>query len=97
MSHPQSSNTHIAAAEFRMEGIHEWQGEEGMTDATLICTALDALVESNLAVAYEQRTANLLALHGQMILTLDANKGNEEAMEEAEKLTQAIAERLDLV
>ena len=54
-------NPNIEAAHFRQGGVHEWQAEEGQTDATLIAAIIDAHVEATLAVAYEQRTANLIA------------------------------------
>jgi hypothetical protein len=38
---------------FRQEGVHEWQAEEGSTDATQLATILDAQVEATLALAYE--------------------------------------------
>lgn len=57
-----AGNTHVATARFRQEGVHEWQSEQGITDATLIAAALDAQTEATLALAYEQRTANLIAL-----------------------------------
>lgn len=57
------SNTHISMAKFRQEGVHEWQSQEGDTDATNIAAVLDAQTEATLAVAYEQRTANLIALY----------------------------------
>lgn len=56
------SNTHPQLAELRVGGVHEWQSEEGSTDATNIAAILDAQVEATLALAYEQRTANLIAL-----------------------------------
>lgn len=56
------SNTHVATAKFRQEGVHEWQSYEGSTDATNIAEALDAQTEATLALAHEQRTANLIAL-----------------------------------
>jgi len=62
-----SSNTHVATAKFRQEGVHEWQAEEGSTDATNIAAALDAQTEATLALAYEQRTANLIAAFGNMM------------------------------
>ena len=55
-------NDHAAVSKFRTEGLHEWQAGEGMTDATLIGTAIDANTEANLALAFEQRTANLINL-----------------------------------
>jgi hypothetical protein len=57
------TNTHVATAKFRQEGVHEWQSCEGDTDATNIAAILDAQVEATLALAYEQRTANLIALY----------------------------------
>lgn len=57
-----SDNTHPAVAKFRQEGTHEWQSREGDTDATQIAAIIDAQVEATLALAYEQRTANLIAL-----------------------------------
>ena len=56
-----TSNTHFATAKFRQEGVHDWQSEEGSTDATNLAAALDAQAEATLALAYEQRTANMIA------------------------------------
>jgi ABC-type phosphonate transport system ATPase subunit len=56
-------NPCIEAAHFRQGGVHEWQGEEGSTDATNLAAIIDAQVEATLALAYEQRTANLIALY----------------------------------
>lgn len=55
------SNTHIAVAKFRQEGVRDWQSEEGSTEATNIAAALDAQTEATLALVYEQRTANLIS------------------------------------
>lgn len=85
MSIKEDSNTHFAKAQFMQEGVHDWQGREGETDTTMICTALDALVESNLAVAYEARTANKIAYMAQMAL-----------QETKQKISLDVAERLDL-
>lgn len=54
-------NDHAAVSKFRTEGLHEWQSGEGETDATCIALAIDANTEATLALAYEQRTANLLS------------------------------------
>lgn len=94
MSIKLESNTHFSKAKFLQEGVHDWQGEEGQTDATMICTALDALVESNLAVAYEKRTENLLTLVGQMIIGKEQLSEGERA--EVMKVQAQIVERLDL-
>lgn len=53
-------NDHAAVAKFHTEGVHEWQGREGETDATCIAMAIDANTEATLALAFEQRTANLV-------------------------------------
>lgn len=86
------SNTHFSKAKFMQEGVHDWQSEQGETDTTMICTAIDALVESNLAAAYEQRTANMLALIGQMV----DKKMDAAGLALAERLSEQILERLDL-
>lgn len=54
-------NGHAAVSKFRTEGLHEWQEREGETDATCIAMALDANTEATMALAFEQRTANLIA------------------------------------
>ena len=53
-------NDHAAVSKFRTEGVHEWQSREGETDATCIAMAIDANTEATLALAFEQRTANLI-------------------------------------
>lgn len=60
-----SGNDHAAVSKFRTEGVHEWQGEEGATDATCIAMAIDANTEATLALAFEQRTANVIAMAAQ--------------------------------
>lgn len=56
-----NGNPHYGQALLLMDGVHNWRGSEGSTDATNIAAALDALVQAQLAVAFEQRTANLIA------------------------------------
>ena len=79
-----TSNTHFATAKFRQEGVHDWQSEEGSTDATNLAAALDAQTEATLALAYEQRTANLIAW-----TTSEGYAPNRDVADQ-------IAERLDL-
>ena len=59
-NHDMQGNDYVSVAKFRMEGVHDWQSDEGITDATLICAALDAQTQATLALAFEQRTANLI-------------------------------------
>lgn len=55
MNHAQEAEKHIKWA-------HEWQEDEGATDATAIATPLLAQVHATLALAEQQRIANLIAL-----------------------------------
>jgi hypothetical protein len=90
------SNTHIATAKFRQEGVHEWQSDWGSTDATNIAAALDAQAEATLALTYEQRTANLIALFRvseDAVPALHVGGMKDAAWVEA---ARQIAERLDL-
>jgi hypothetical protein len=63
-----SKNPHTQIAQLRLGGVHEWQSEEGSTDATNIAAAIDGLAEAVLALTWEQarcadelRTANQIA------------------------------------
>lgn len=61
-------NVHMAAATLAdgqlndSEVTAQYQTDEGVTDATMQLGALNRIAESNLAIAYEQRTSNLIAL-----------------------------------
>lgn len=55
---------HAAAARRHVEWAHEWQGDEGSTDATNIATVLLAQTHATLALVEQQRIANLIALAG---------------------------------
>lgn len=54
-------NPHAKDAESTTEIINEWMGHEGQTDATMLAVVLDANTQATLALAHEQRTANLIA------------------------------------
>ena len=63
-----------AKAEHNIEGLHDWQGEQGQTDATLLTLAIEAQVNATLHLANQQHIANLLAyqaLHPNSHTTLD--------------------------
>lgn len=62
MSNDLPGNDFLAVAKFRLEGVHDQQCDEGLTDAAMLAAAIDAQVQATLALAYEQRTANLIAL-----------------------------------
>lgn len=50
---------HVAESNSIMDSVHDWQGEEGSTDATLTAAALDALRHATLALVEQQsRTAD---------------------------------------
>ena len=53
-------NDNVAVSKFLTEGVHDWQADEGQTDATQLATALDAHTQATLALAFEQRTATLV-------------------------------------
>lgn len=89
------SDTHVAMAKFRQEGVHEWQGEEGSTDATNLAAILDAQVEATLALAYEQRTANLIALWN-MDEPSALGLNNAGAMRDWDGVAKRVVERLGL-
>jgi len=91
-----SSNTHIATAKFRQEGVHEWQSEEGLTDATNIAAALDAQTEATLALAYEQRTANLIAYEAGLSQAFRDNAINENGLRLWKLTADQVTERLDI-
>lgn len=55
-------NPHAKDSEVLTETIGEhWIAQEGMTDATGIASVIQANTEATLALAFEQRTANLIA------------------------------------
>ncbi|GAA4915654.1 hypothetical protein [Nesterenkonia rhizosphaerae] len=54
-------NPHAKDAEFTTGDLREWIAREGETDATMLAVVLDSQAQATLAVAYEQRTANLIA------------------------------------
>lgn len=55
------------SAEALQASIHDWQSEEGITDATMVASQLEVLTEAVQALFYEQRTANLIALQQQWL------------------------------
>lgn len=52
---------HTAKALRNVEGLHDYQAEEGMTDESMLTVAIEAQVQATLALVDEQRTANLIA------------------------------------
>lgn len=61
-NHDMPGNDYVAMAKFRLEGVHDQQSDEGLTEVTLIAAAMDAQTQATLAAAYELRTANLIAM-----------------------------------
>lgn len=53
-------NDHAARAVRNIEGLHDYQTEEGMTDESMLTVAIEAQVQATLALVDEQRTANLI-------------------------------------
>jgi hypothetical protein len=89
------SNEHmIAAAKASAQLIipeianEHYVAEEGITNETMQFGALNRIAEATLALAYEQRTANLLALHA----ALDKRREYRKALD----VLRVIDERLGL-
>lgn len=74
---------HAAEASKHIDGVHDWQSDEGITDATLIASALIAQAEATLALVEQQRIANLIALATLSIDTTIPNDGHLELFDEA--------------
>jgi hypothetical protein len=53
--------TNKKEAERSLEALHDWQSEEGQTDASMITVALEASTNATLYLAEQQRIANLIA------------------------------------
>lgn len=56
-----SSLDHEAESQRCLEGVHDWQAEQGITDETMITVTLEAQVHATLALVEQQRIANLIA------------------------------------
>ena len=44
-----------------MDSVHDYQSEQGITDATMVLSAIEALRTSTLELVEQQRIANLIA------------------------------------
>ena len=53
---------HAANARRNIDGLHDYQAEEGMTDESMLTVAIEAQVHATLALVEQQRIANLIAL-----------------------------------
>lgn len=53
---------HYAEARRRLRGLNEYQEAEGLNDFTILSVALEAQVHATLALAEQQRIANLIML-----------------------------------
>lgn len=62
MANPLPGNPHAEETLSQYHYIGEsWMSEEGMTDATMVAGAIHTQALATLALAHEQRTANLIA------------------------------------
>ncbi|MDF2507276.1 MAG: hypothetical protein K0Q52_1135 [Microbacterium sp.] len=53
---------HAAEARRNIEGLHDYQSEAGMTEASMLTVAIEAQAHATLALVEQQRIANLIAL-----------------------------------
>lgn len=59
-------NPHESCVTDLDDQVDAWLAREGETDATMIAVALSANTQATLTLAYERRTANNIALLGQL-------------------------------
>jgi hypothetical protein len=53
---------HAAEALRNINGLHDYQSEEGMSDASMLTVAIEAQAHATLALVEQQRIANRIAL-----------------------------------
>ena len=56
---------HAKKARRNIDGLHDYQAEEGMSDESMLTVAIEAQVHATLALVEQQRIANLIA-YGQI-------------------------------
>jgi len=78
------------------DSIHDWQSEEGITDATMVAGQIEILTEAVQALAYEQRTANLLAFERSQWEAWRQDELKPEGVELWSNAANQIIERLGL-
>lgn len=66
--------SHYAEANRLIDELHDWQSREGETDTAMLTVALEAQAQAALALAEQQRIANLIAL-----THVDSTKAVEQA------------------
>lgn len=59
-------NPHESCVTDLDDQVNVWLEQEGETDASMLAVAFSANTQATLALAYEQRTSNMIALLGQM-------------------------------
>lgn len=57
---------HAAKARRNIDGLHDYQAEEGMTDESMLTVAIEAQTHATLALVEQQRIANLIAYFAAM-------------------------------
>jgi hypothetical protein len=70
---------HAEKARMELDFLHEWMSEEGQTDATQLASVLEAQVHATLALADEQRIANLIAFAAEKGETAVGNAARRQA------------------
>lgn len=53
---------HVREALRNIDGLHDYQSEEGTTDESMLTVAIEAQVHATLALVEQQRATNLIAL-----------------------------------
>lgn len=52
---------HASEARRNIDGLHDYQSEAGMTEASMLTVAIEAQAHATLALVEQQRIANLIA------------------------------------
>jgi len=58
---------HTAEAIRNIDGLHDYQSEEGMTDESMLTVAVEAQAHATLALVEQQRIANLLTVRERLV------------------------------
>ena len=94
MSKASGASAQLVSPEIANE---HYISEQGITDETMQFGALNRIAEATLALAYEQRTANLIALWSMQDETaMSLDKANGMNVDEWSSVAQQIRERLGL-
>lgn len=80
---------HVSKALRSIEGLHDYQAEEGMTGESMLTVALEAQAHATLALVEQQRIANLIAARAQSESPRIDLRGDSNSHDMVQKITDA--------